>query len=241
MEDSASDEFVNIQKFIRTDGFFEELIKLVEPRYILEVGSWLGRSAITWFYHSESYDLGANIYCLDTWLGSTEHWLGVFKNGEWSKNHLNLDIKNEPHIFEQFIANVDKYQASKSIFPIRATSKTGLAYLKDEEISFDLIYVDGAHDFVSVFQDLIGSAALLRKGGFIACDDFQLFETRLAIFVFCLFSWRKIYRFQGSDRCVISREKLDGNWQRISKINLVVKFIKQATRNFLRKGRKNLL
>lgn len=40
-----------------------------------------------------------------------------------------------------------------------------------QTLSFDLFYVDGAHDYESVESDLKNYAHLVRKGGFLICDD----------------------------------------------------------------------
>ena len=49
-----------------------------------EVGSWKGRSAINMARAVKTLDLPAEIVCVDTWLGSPEHWLK--QHAEWYKS-----------------------------------------------------------------------------------------------------------------------------------------------------------
>jgi len=50
---------------------FEELIKRNEPKRIIEVGSWLGGSAIRMAQICRDLGYDAKIICIDTWLGDS--------------------------------------------------------------------------------------------------------------------------------------------------------------------------
>ena len=49
---------------------------------------------------------------------------------------------------------------------------------------FDLIYVDGAHDYKSVIKDALNSFIFLKKNGVLIFDDFLKNQTHKAIMKF---------------------------------------------------------
>jgi cephalosporin hydroxylase len=54
---------------------FEEVISKVRPDLIIEVGSWLGASAIHMAGLLKKHGLDeSKIVCVDTWLGAVEFW-----------------------------------------------------------------------------------------------------------------------------------------------------------------------
>ena len=80
---------------------FLEVIEKLKPKTIIEVGSWKGRSAIHMtqlaLLHCDAREL--EVVCVDTWLGSVEHWVD------------NIDFKNfmrngRSRLYEQFLSNV---------------------------------------------------------------------------------------------------------------------------------------
>jgi predicted O-methyltransferase YrrM len=78
------------------------------------------------------------------------------------------DRKNE---INKFIKNRDKLLSlSKNINFSPMNSINLLNYNK----KYDLIWIDGAHGYPVVCIDIINSLHLLKKNGFILCDDVQL-------------------------------------------------------------------
>jgi cephalosporin hydroxylase len=63
-----------------------EVISAVRPEVIVEVGTWKGASAIHMAQTARDLGLSTQIICVDTWLGSTEHFLGqagLFSSLAW--------------------------------------------------------------------------------------------------------------------------------------------------------------
>src|ERR1035437_5216555 len=54
--------------------FLTQIVEKVEPQIIIEDGSFLGQSAITMAKPCKNQGLQTTIFCVDTWLGSPEHW-----------------------------------------------------------------------------------------------------------------------------------------------------------------------
>ena len=135
---------------------FGELINEVNPKVIIEVGSWKGASAIKMAKLAPQ----AKIYCIDTWLGCAK-WMntGVMKE----------DKEGHPTIFSKFIENTKGY----NITPIPAVSMDGLIFLFNKKIIADLIYIDGCHYPIFVYLDAEYGFRLLRVGGVMFFDDYE--------------------------------------------------------------------
>src|SRR5687768_5229089 len=65
----------DVQGWGSDDPLLVEAIHALRPARICEVGSWKGRSAINMAKAVKSLGLNTEIVCVDTWLGSPEHWL----------------------------------------------------------------------------------------------------------------------------------------------------------------------
>ena len=50
------------------------LVEVLKPLKVLEFGSWQGRSALSFMAEMKRLSLDGEITCVDTWLGSPEHW-----------------------------------------------------------------------------------------------------------------------------------------------------------------------
>lgn len=143
-----------------------ELIRLINPRLIVEVGSWLGASAL---YMTEHTD--ANIVCLDTWLGAGEMW----KNHDDPERYLSLKIEHgQPTVMRDFMSNVIRAGKQDQITPMPLPSGIGLRLLEHWSVQPDLIYVDASHEFPDVVSDIRLSLNLRPR---ILCgDDFSIWE-----------------------------------------------------------------
>lgn len=166
----------------------EPLVSLIQearPERILEIGSWQGFSAITFLEESKKLGVMAEITCVDTWLGSIEHWLDKKPGSEWSRSAMN--VKNgEPTFIENFRKNVKEAGFADQVVMLRAPSEIGLRYLRKQESEFDLIYIDGDHSYRAVAIDLRLSASILATSGLIAGDDWNWRGVRRAVAAFAL-------------------------------------------------------
>lgn len=150
---------------------FKQIINELKPSLVIEIGSWIGGSAIMMAKAAAEANIDCEIVCIDTWLGSVEHWGGV----------CNLKYVNgRPIIYEEFLSNVINtgYQDYITPFPIDSTN--GLLYLKKNNIKADLVYVDGGHDYMSVKNDLYNSSEILQIGRWLLGDDYHHPDVRRA-------------------------------------------------------------
>lgn len=151
------------------DPIFEELIKKTQPKIIIEVGTWLGASAIHMAKIIKSLNLDTKIYCVDTWLGAEEFWTSLNETSD-----RNLFLKNGyPQVYYQFLSNVFANNVQDIITPIPNTSHIGYLILNYHEIKADLIYIDGSHEYFDVKNDITNYLNLLNSNGIIFGDDFN--------------------------------------------------------------------
>ena len=126
-----------------THGWFqrsnEEVMKHLlsdETKLIIELGSWLGKS--TRFMAEQAPN--AQIIAIDHWEGSPEH-------------QNRSDVKDKlPRLYETFLVNLWEYK--NRVKPLRMTTKEGLRDCYESRLKPDVIYVDAAHDYDGVMDDL---------------------------------------------------------------------------------------
>jgi hypothetical protein len=156
-----------VQGWNSNEPIFEDLITKIRPRNIIEVGTWLGGSAINMSKIIKKLNLDTKIYCVDTWLGAEEFWTGAAHTPE-----RNLKCKNGyPQVYFDFLSNVVKHEVQDIIIPIPNTSFIGSKILKHMGITADLIYVDGSHEYEDVKLDIINYMDILNSNGVMFGDD----------------------------------------------------------------------
>jgi len=157
---------------------FELLIKRVRPRFIVEVGTWKGASALTMAEACKALELDAQILCIDTWLGALEFWT----NTKDSERYLSLDLKHGfPAVYYQFLANVCHRGLQSWIVPFPQTASTAALWLRQYGLEPDMIYVDASHEEEDVYEDIANYFDILKKGGVLFGDDYGWDGVRLAV------------------------------------------------------------
>jgi hypothetical protein len=138
----------------------------VRPRVIIEVGTWLGASAIHMADIARKQDIETTILCVDTWLGSAIHRLvPEFK--------ADLGLKHGcPTMYYQFLANVVHRGHEHTILPIPLSSDAAFDWFKRCDLYADLIYIDGDHEAQTVYSDICNFWDRLAPKGVMFGDDF---------------------------------------------------------------------
>lgn len=119
----------------------KHVIETYKPEHIIEVGSWLGASAI---YMSTL--TSAPIICVDTFLGSNEIL--------WRENSVTNLVENFDKIYEQFCVNITSLNLNNQISPLPMTSSSASELFIKEQIKVDMVYIDAGHRFREVYADL---------------------------------------------------------------------------------------
>lgn len=136
---------------------------------ILEIGSWLGSSAIVWADAITKYNNGNGlVVCVDPWAPYVES--------------ENLGINNTPYImnealkkdkiFPLFLNNIRSFGMENIIKPYRGKSDEVLPTLREK--CFNFVYVDGSHFYTQVIKDLNLCHCLVSENGVIGGDDLEL-------------------------------------------------------------------
>lgn len=161
-------------------AIFPALVEQVKPQLIIEVGSWMGQSAVNLASSVKRLGLtDTSVICIDTWLGSKEHW----RDKELMK-HLEL-VNGYPSFQRRFLTNIVQAGVADYVVPIPMPSQIGASFLKDFNLKADLIYIDGSHDRKDVFDDLTAFWPLLADGGALFGDDWPWDGVSGAVKAFC--------------------------------------------------------
>jgi len=163
----------------RQQALFGDICSIVKPANILEIGSWMGASAMAWSIASSKYNPKSMVYCVDTWLGSVEHFLSSCGDS-WNIDKLSLDVYG-PSFFDDFLWNIWEHGCEEKILPFRAASSSALPFFAREGLTFDLVYVDGAHDAYSVFKDVTWGLKIVSSNGLLCGDDFGWDSVRVGL------------------------------------------------------------
>ncbi len=161
-----------------------DLMLIVKPKKMIEIGSWYGDSAFAFLESSFELGLQLEILCIDTWLGSLEHWNNSFPNSNWSQDSLLLS-DGEPKIFDEFLKRKNQSSFKEQIYVLRCQSSHAEFEIRKNWADVDLAYIDGSHESVDVKNDL----ALLSKVNpniVLSGDDFDWTTVRFAVLKFAL-------------------------------------------------------
>jgi hypothetical protein len=146
-----------------------EYISKLRPVRIAEVGVWKGRCALNMVRYCRELELQAEIICIDTWLGSKEHWL----RRDDPNFYDSLNIKHGlPQIYWTFVRNVLEANAQDFITPMPMPSEAAFHVLREFNVSLDMVHIDAAHEYDAVSADLRRYWSLLRPGGVLIGDDY---------------------------------------------------------------------
>ena len=149
---------------------FKDLLEEVNPALFIEVGTWLGASAINIAKLLNEMNSDCPVLCVDTWLGSEEFYHDIENSDEYTQlNHQH----GFPTLYFQFLANVILTGCQERILPIPQTSDIAARVFEYFKLSPDLVYLDGSHHQNDVWRDLQSYYSLLKPGGIIFGDDYD--------------------------------------------------------------------
>jgi len=148
--------------------WFDETIRELRPRVIVEVGSFLGASSRHFANALAQGGLDGVVVCVDTWLAEEVLW-GV---AEW-RAALRFE-HGRPQVYNVWLANALASGLQDYLCPLSMDSTNGARYLASKGMSADMVYIDGCHMEGDVYRDLaIYWERVLRPGGVMLIDDYQ--------------------------------------------------------------------
>lgn len=153
-------------------SLFAKLISEMEPELVIEVGTWLGGSALRMAEKLKAQSADSRILCVDTWLGAAEFW----DSPKDPERYEALELKNGfPSVFYQFLANVLHAGLEHTVIPFPQTSANAAVWLKKRKVTSKLIYIDGSHEEADVYADLTAYWPILELGGIMFGDDYDAY------------------------------------------------------------------
>lgn len=124
---------------------------------VVEIGSWKGRSIRAMADNLEPF---SQLLAVDTWEGTPED--GHYKE---------LEGKGAEWLYYQFMANAGYLRAVENL---RGPSVNTAHYLVLRgRTSFDMIFIDAAHDYKNVKADILAWRPLLAPGGLLCGHDYD--------------------------------------------------------------------
>ena len=125
---------------------FNDVIEEIKPKTIIEIGSWVGASAIHMAKCLKANNINDfQILCVDTFLGSNASL--------WIKNFINVDNVFQEQ-YNQFNINVTNSGFNENISALPMTSSSAAELCQILNVQVDLIYIDAGHQEKEVYDDL---------------------------------------------------------------------------------------
>jgi hypothetical protein len=150
-----------------TGAVFAELIEAVRPDTVVELGAFLGASALHMSAAARNLSLSPTILCVDDFRG----WPGF-------RARFRRDVPPQRHgdalLLAQFMANVVAAgeDARDRVLSLPFSTASALGALCEWGVRADLIEVDAGHDFHSAWADINLAWAVLRPGGVMFGHDY---------------------------------------------------------------------
>ena len=166
------DNFYEIRKYTYAEITLIDMIALISIFYnsctskectVLEVGSWGGASSLCICKIIGAINEKSKLICMDTWKGTED-----------TRSH---HIANYEDMFLHFKSVMRYFGIYQMITPIISDSRFGLKLLKDD--SLDFIFVDAAHTYLGVKNDIEESLPKLKKGGIMVGHDCECYYDEL--------------------------------------------------------------
>lgn len=142
---------------------FTNLITKHHPKTIIEIGTFLGASAIHMAELTQKLGLDTQILCVDDFRG----WPGFLARFK-DINSLNGDVL----LLYQFMQNVVYSNVTGSVIFVPFSTGSVLEKFCEWGIFGDLIEIDAGHDFHSAWADVNRAYKILRPGGVIFGHDY---------------------------------------------------------------------
>ena len=148
---------------------WSQLIPQINPKTILEIGSYEGASAC-FLIDTLSPQHELELTCIDTWLGGIEHQPGGIAHA-----NMNAVERNFDHNLKTACAQA---QHTVHFTKVKGQSDLAMAHLlsSGKQAYYDLVYIDGSHLAPDVLCDAVLGFRLLKVGGVMIFDDYNWHE-----------------------------------------------------------------
>lgn len=143
-------------------ALYEMAIGLPEEMGILlEIGSYKGRS-------TSALALAGHVVCIDTFNNDV-----IPSDTKWDER-----IVPGKDTLPAFLSNMESVGLRHRVVVLRGKSDDVMPMLRGTQVR--VAFIDGAHDYTSVFRDITNAWELLTEGGFVVIDDYDRPEVKKA-------------------------------------------------------------
>jgi hypothetical protein len=129
----------------------------------VEIGAYLGRS--TAYLASKTCSRPISLFVVDVWRGPQN----TASQSDLVQSMLLRQIDDD--LFPVFLDNMEKCGLIHSMMPLRMRSTEAAMIFREESVDF--CFIDGAHDYQSVKEDIATWYPKVRSGGLIGGDDYR--------------------------------------------------------------------
>jgi hypothetical protein len=146
--------------------YLAEGIADLRPSIVVEIGVWKGGSTVYMADRMRNAGLASVVIAVDTWLGSSEHWLVDEFFAQMSM------LNGYPALYHKFASNVLRAGVADHVVPLPLDSLNASHLLRGIQIMPGMIHLDGGHDYDTVTADLKAWWPILAPGGLLIGDDY---------------------------------------------------------------------
>ena len=174
----------------------------MEPRLIVEIGSFLGTSAVeTWGPLAKRSSAEAMVLCVDTWYGDVSMRLRHTQEKR-SRPIFRDSLRMQhgiPSTSRTFMDRIVAFNLTEFVFPLAMGSITAARLLAVVNWRMDVVYIDSAHEKGETLVELHMYYQLLRPGGLMMGDDIDIFPAvKQDVMTFAACHGLTVERFAGN-------------------------------------------
>lgn len=186
---------------------YNRLVKELRPSACAEVGVWKGGTTAAFAKALKKQGFGKMV-AIDTWLGEVGFWgdgqtaqggvrytakragsekapgaAARAKKGGVNKRHLipSLEwVNGYPSVYYTFLSNMVHQGVQDYVIPFPLPSQMAGRFLDEAGVSFDILHIDGAHNYEDALQDIETWWRLLQPGGVVIGDDYMPYAPGVA-------------------------------------------------------------
>lgn len=150
-------------------SFYRAVADVIPPGgKFVEIGSWMGQSAVVLCQRLQDIEKAAEVTCVDTFQGEQNQ-----------PAHLEIVAGMGGSTRWKFEENIKAAGVADMISVIQSDSAEAASHFDDE--SLDGVFIDAAHDYDSVVKDVAAWFPKVKPGGIFAGHDYPWHEVEKAV------------------------------------------------------------
>jgi predicted O-methyltransferase YrrM len=166
---------MEIQGWFNFQKIYEDAVKqFPSGSTFVEVGCWLGRSTSYLANKIKKSNKKIHLICVDTWKGCPYP-----RHGSCQNLYTETLMKNNGNIFPIFKKNLIEQDLFDVIIPLQGSSVSIAKMFPPQQIDF--IFIDAAHDYESVKEDILSWKPKMKNRSIMAGHDIWMTQVHQAV------------------------------------------------------------